>query len=182
MLFTTKINDVQSAIESRLDLISSLEAQIEALRQENLEQQQFLQALGSAEAAAESALTQVQTAIAMVNAVDPEQLETFKNAVLSAFNGNAPILPPEPPTDPSGGDNEDSDDVIEVDVTIEPSADDEELEVAMQMTTAEIKTQLKDLGHINPKGNKRTLATMLIQEWHKTGGSVQPENDYPMAA
>ena len=99
MLFTAKIDQVQTAIEDRLDLISQLEAQIESLRQENLEQQQFLQALGSAEAAAESALTQVTTAIQMVNAVDPEQLETFKNAVLAAFNGNAPILPPEPPTD-----------------------------------------------------------------------------------
>jgi hypothetical protein len=181
MLFTAKINDVQSAIESRLDLITSLEAQIESLRQENLEQQQFLQALGSAEAAAESALTQVQTAIAMVNTVDPDQLETFKNAVLAAFNGHTPILPPEPPTDPSGPADDASDDVIEVDVEVQPSEDDEELAIAMEFTTTEIKSRLRDLGHPNPKGNKRTLATLLAEEWKK-GGSVQSENDYPMAA
>jgi hypothetical protein len=182
MLFTTKINDVQSAIESRLDLISSLEAQIEALRQENLEQQQFLQALGSAEAAAESALTQVQTAIAMVNAVDPEQLETFKNAVLAAFNGNAPILPPD--TDPSGpaDDAEDDDNVVEVDVEVQPSDDDEALEIAMSFTTHELKARLQGLGHQSPKGNKRTLAQLLVDEWKKQGGQVSAENDYPMAA
>ena len=183
MLFTAKIDQVQTAIESRLDLIASLEAQIEALRQENLEQQQFLQALGSAEAAAESALTQVQTAIAMVNTVDPDQLETFKNAVLAAFNGHTPILPPEPPTDPSGPAEDAEDDVIEVEVELQPSEDDQALEIAMSFTTHELKSRLQVLGHQSPKGNKRTLAQLLVDEWKKQGGSVQSENDdYPMAA
>lgn len=181
MLFTSKINDVQSAIEGRLDLITQLEAQIEALRQENLEQQQFLQALGSAEAAAESALTQVQTAIAMINHVDEDQLQVFKDAILSAFNGNAPILPPD--TDPSGGPAEDTDDsVVEVEVEVEPSDEDQALEIAMSFTTTELKTRLQALGHQSPKGNKRTLAQLLVDEWTKQGGQVSANNDYPMAA
>lgn len=179
MLFTNKINQVQVAIEDRLDLIVQLENQIEALRQENLEQQQFLQALGSAENAAESALTQVQTAIAMINAVDPDQLETFKEAVLAAFSGNTPILPPEPPTDPSGP-SEDTDDVIDVEVA---SMEEEspELTIAMKFTTTELKSKLRDLGHPTPKGNKRTLAQLLVDEWHK-GGSEPADIDYPIAA
>jgi hypothetical protein len=119
----------------------------------------------------------------MVNTVDPDQLETFKNAVLAAFNGHTPILPPEPPTDPSGGDSEDDDNVVEVEVEVSPAEDDEELSIAMEFTTTEIKSRLRDLGHTNPKGNKRSLANLLVEEWKKQGGSVQSENDdYPMAA
>ena len=181
MLFTAKISQIETAITDRLDLITQLEAQIEALRQENLQEQQFLQALGSAEAAAESALTQVQTAIAMINHVDPSQLETFKDAILAAFNGHTPILPPEPPTDPSGPSEDiDDDTVVEVEVEVQPSEEDHELAIAMEFTTNEIKNRLRDLGHANPKGNKRTLAQLLVDEWKR--GSEPANNDYPLAA
>jgi hypothetical protein len=119
----------------------------------------------------------------MVNTVDPDQLETFKNAVLAAFNGHTPILPPEPPTDPSGPAEDAEDDVIEVEVELQPSEDDQALEIAMSFTTHELKSRLQVLGHQSPKGNKRTLAQLLVDEWKKQGGSVQSENDdYPMAA
>ena len=172
MLFTARISQIETAITDRLDLIAELEQRIEALRQENLEQQQFLQALGSAESAATSALGMVTNAIAMIRTVDPSQLEIFCMAIEAAFAADVPILAPE--ADETAGvevlpsENDQEDGSIEVEVITTYS----------DMKLAELRAECRKL-NLDHKGNKSDLISRL--EKHK-GGSEPANNDYPIAA
>ncbi len=71
MLFAGKINEVNATIANISQEIEDLQSRIEALRIEKLELEQYQQQLGSAENASESAIEQVKTALAMIDAISP---------------------------------------------------------------------------------------------------------------
>lgn len=182
MLFTAKINELNSRIESNAATITELEARIEALREENNCIASRLQATLSAESACESAITQLTTALAMVNAVDSTMVETLQNAALAVFAADVPILAPEPePAPETDGDDE----IIEV-VTNNPSEnaqEDPSIEVQVittydGMKLAELRAECRKL-NLPSTGNKSDLIARLEQY---KGGSVSAENDLPMAA
>jgi TolA-binding protein len=85
MIFNTQVTTVQNQVNSNADTIEQLQNQIEMLRQQNLELQSHLQALGTAESAAESAVAQLQTAISLIKAIDPSQLRVLKEVVDGLF-------------------------------------------------------------------------------------------------
>jgi len=84
--------------------IDATNAQIAALQAKLSELQEHRQQLLSVEQACQSALSQVDTALAMLHHVDPSQVEIFKSAIESKFNSSAiGILPqaPEPTAEPT---------------------------------------------------------------------------------
>jgi hypothetical protein len=105
MLFASKINEVNASIAGISQEIEDLQSRIEALRIEKLELEQHQQQLGSAENASESAIEQVKTALAMIDAISPAERETFKNALISLFDdADIPLLAsaePDPEPEPS---------------------------------------------------------------------------------
>jgi TolA-binding protein len=118
MLFANKINEVNASIAGISQEIEDLQSRIEALRIEKLELEQYQQQLGSAENASESAIEQVKTALAMIDAISPAERETFKDALMSLFaDRNTPLLASaEPDPDP-----EPSDDAIEDAIETSPN-------------------------------------------------------------
>ena len=118
MLFASKINEVNASIAGISQEIEDLQARIEALRIEKLELEQYQQQLGSAENASESAIEQVKTALAMIDAISPTERETFKEALISLFaDRDTPLLASASP-DP---DPEPSDDAIEDAIETSPN-------------------------------------------------------------
>jgi hypothetical protein len=105
MLFASKINEVNASIAGISQEIEDLQSRIEDLRIEKLELEQHQQQLGSAENASESAIEQVKTALAMIDAISPAERETFKNALISLFDdADIPLLAsaePDPEPEPS---------------------------------------------------------------------------------
>ncbi|MFB2878551.1 hypothetical protein [Floridanema aerugineum] len=83
MLLQHRLNEIQSVVSGYQAQIDELNAKISAL-------QAHAQKVGSVEAAMESAVQQLQTAIAMVNQVCPDELPEFKDVINSQF-GDAPI-------------------------------------------------------------------------------------------
>ena len=80
--------------------ISDTQAQIAALPTKLSELQDYHQHLLLVEQACESVLAQMETALAMLNNVDPTQIATFKAAVDLNFNSEAiDILKPTAPTE-----------------------------------------------------------------------------------
>ena len=116
MLFTAKMNEVNATIANISHEIEDLQARIEALRIEKLELEQYQQQLGSAENASESAIEQVRTALAMINAISPDEKATFKDALISLFNDDAdiPLLASADPDEPG-------EDAIEINPDLPPS-------------------------------------------------------------
>lgn len=86
MLFASKINQVSTTIANISQEIEDLQKKIEWLRGEKLELEQYQQQLGSAENASESAIEQVKTALVMITAISPDELQTFKGAIDSLFD------------------------------------------------------------------------------------------------
>lgn len=126
-LLTAKFNQIDAAIESK-------NAQIIALQAEVTELQEHRQQLLSVEQAAQSALAQVDTTLAMLSHLDPAEISTFKQALAAKFDSNIigilePTATPEPepapePTEPNApiGDTPEpaTDAPIDVQVTPEP--------------------------------------------------------------
>ena len=93
-LLTAKFNQIATEIEST-------NAQITALQTKLGELQEFQQQLLSVEQAVQSALSQTDTALMMLNHVDPSQVEIFQNALTVKFAPGAvamiqPSTPPVP--------------------------------------------------------------------------------------
>ena len=84
-----------TAIASEIDTVN---AQIAALQAKLSELQERQQQLLSVEQACQSALSQVDTALMMLHHVDPDEITTFKDALVSKFNSEAIALI-EPTTD-----------------------------------------------------------------------------------
>jgi hypothetical protein len=92
MLFNAKINEVQSQVSANSLEIDALLLRVEELRAQNLAMENYLQQLGSAENAAESAIEQIKTALMMINAISPTEVQTFKGAINSLFDCERPQL------------------------------------------------------------------------------------------
>ena len=92
MLFNAKINEIQSQVSANSQEIEVLLLRVEELRAQNLAMENHLQQLGSAENAAESAIEQIKTALLMINAISPAEMQTFKSAIDSLFADCRPQL------------------------------------------------------------------------------------------
>jgi hypothetical protein len=119
MLFQNKINQLNATVSTINATIEDLSRQIEALREQKLALETHLQELGSAENAAESALVQVQTAISMIQAISPDQIVTFKDAITALFNTDLPTLPPVTPDPEPKNPTPDEENTIIVEPTLE---------------------------------------------------------------
>lgn len=134
--------------------ISTTTAQITALQAKLSELQDYRQQLLSVEQACESALGQVGTALAMLNHVDPTQINTFKLAVDAQFGTDAialiaPTTEPTPeqtapapePTAPTPTTPE-STPVIDVDtIATEPTAPDTATPADIEKSLAKLSLQ-----------------------------------------
>ena len=108
MLFSTKIQEIQSQVSANSLEIEALLFRVEELRAQNLAMENHLQQLGSAENAAESAIEQIKTALLMINAISPDEVQTFKGAIDSLFECERPQLAavdPEPEPEPEPSDD-----------------------------------------------------------------------------
>lgn len=80
-------------LQHRLDEINSIingyQAQIEQLQNQISALQSHAQKVGSVESAMESAVHQLQTAINLVNSICPDELNQFREVVLSQFQVSA---------------------------------------------------------------------------------------------
>ena len=97
MLLQHRLNEIASHISGYQSQIDELNAKIAAL-------QAHAQRVGSVEAVMESAVQQLQTAIAMINQVCPDELAEFKDVINEQFGTPVAELPaadtevePEPP-------------------------------------------------------------------------------------
>jgi hypothetical protein len=94
MLLQAKFNQIDSQI-------ASVELQIKKLQDQLSSLQVWKQELLSVEQACESAISQVSTALLMLNQVDPSEVPTFKAAVDATFATDTPQLPAQPDTEPA---------------------------------------------------------------------------------
>ena len=92
MLFNAKINEIQCQVSANSLEIEALLLRVEELRAQNLAMENHLQQLGSAENAAESAIEQIKTALMMITAISPTEVQTFKGAINSLFDCERPQL------------------------------------------------------------------------------------------
>ena len=92
MLLTNRFNQIDSQI-------NQVESEIAKLQNQLSELQQHRQHLQAVEQACESALIQTETALAMLNHIDPECVGTFKAAMLAKFDGAIAALPEVTDTD-----------------------------------------------------------------------------------
>lgn len=94
MLLQNRFNQVDAQIVSIEDQIRQLQDSLSQL-------QQHRQHLQSVEQACESALTQVDTALMMLNHIDADCIAIFKDAVMAKFSDGAIAqLPSSPDTEP----------------------------------------------------------------------------------
>jgi TolA-binding protein len=92
MLLTNRFNQIDSQI-------NQVESDIAKLQNQLSELQQHRQHLQAVEQACESALTQTETALMMLNHIDPDCVQTFKAAMLAKFDGTISQLPEATDTD-----------------------------------------------------------------------------------
>lgn len=79
--------------------IDTTNAAIAELQSRSCKLQEFQQQLLSVEQAVQSALSQTDTALMMLNHVDPTQVEVFRDALAVKFaNGAIGLIEPAPPT------------------------------------------------------------------------------------
>ncbi len=81
MLFDKKLTTVGNKIKSNTSEINQLLATVENLQEENKLSQEYLQKLGAAEKASESALEQLKTALLMLKNIDPRLMDIVKQEV-----------------------------------------------------------------------------------------------------
>lgn len=137
MLLTNRFNQIDSQI-------NQVESDIAKLQNQLSELQQHRQHLQAVEQACESALIQTETALAMLNHIDPDCVQTFKAAMLAKFDGAIPQLPeatdtdtPKPePINPIEPDTDDTD-TITVDPILESPEPDTDTPESEPDTTPE---------------------------------------------
>ena len=141
MLFASKINQVSTTIANISQEIEDLQKKIEWLRGEKLELEQYQQQLGSAENASESAIEQIKTALMMITAISPTEVQTFKGAIDSLFDCERPQLaacsePVESDPDPEPGP--------------EPPSIEAKAVVELESFTGEFPSETKDADPLAP--------------------------------
>ena len=127
MLLQNRFNQIDSQIASVDSQIAKLQAQLSEL-------QQHRQHLQSVEQACESALTQIDTALMMLNHIDPDCVATFKDAVLAKFDGVAIAILPESDTQSDTQSDTESDTVNPIEPT-EPETDTDSEAIDVTATT-----------------------------------------------
>jgi leucyl aminopeptidase (aminopeptidase T) len=159
MLFNATITKLQNTCQNIEGQIEDLQRQIEILREQKLALESHLQQLGSAEAAAESAIEQTRTAINIISAVSEAELITFKEAIDSLFNSTPPLLTQAP-------------EEAEEEITVEPNPETPDGDTLPDEPEAPVDSSLagksyKDLQEIarqhgiNPRQSKRILAGLI---------------------
>jgi hypothetical protein len=81
MLFNLKVSEVKSIIESNTSEVEGLLSRVEDLQEENKKLKDYLQQLGVASKASESALEELKKAYLMLKKVDPSQMDVLKQEV-----------------------------------------------------------------------------------------------------
>ena len=81
MLFEKKLTEVSNQIDSNTSEINQLLVTVENLQEDNKKYQEYLQKLGAASKASESALEQLKNAFLMLKTIDYSLLETLKKEV-----------------------------------------------------------------------------------------------------
>lgn len=91
-LLAAKFNAIATEIDTTLAAIAELQSR-------SCKLQEFQQQLLSVEQAVQSALSQTDTALMMLNHVDPTQVEVFRDALAVKFAlGAIGLIEPAPPT------------------------------------------------------------------------------------
>ena len=145
-LLASKFAQIATAIDATTAQITALQAKLSELQ----EHQQQLQ---SVEQACQSALSQVDTALMMLNHVDPTEINTFKDAIDIKFNSEtiALISPTAPDTAPNTA----------PDTT--PLDDESVIDVTPDIDTATDTAPDTDI--------EKTLATLSLQSFRKLAKS-----------
>ena len=116
MLLTNRFNQIDTQI-------NQVESDIAKLQNQLSELQQHRQHLQAVEQACESALTQTETALMMLNHIDPDCVQTFKAAMLAKFDGAIAALPEVTDTDTDTAPTPATDTDSPIDVTATPATD-----------------------------------------------------------
>lgn len=130
MFFTNRFNDYTNQINVLETEITSLTSVLEGLRKQKSDLENYLQSMAATDSATESAVQQLQTAIAMVRDVMPECLDELKDRVLGLFEPKEMALlasgqddqenAPESQITPPGGDFSEGVPVVDVQI-VEPA-------------------------------------------------------------
>lgn len=121
-LFSNRKNQINNAI-------AGIQSQIAQLQQQLADQQAFLQEIGTVEQAGESALTQTQTFLTMIRAIDPSQEEVFWQAMDALRNEELTAIAPSNDDTPEEAEQEAAaeTDISTIDVDVISKATEEEL-------------------------------------------------------
>jgi hypothetical protein len=168
-LLASKFAQIASQIDSTTAQITALQAKLSELQEH---QQQLL----SVEQACQSALSQVDTALMMLNHVDPSEINTFKDALVVKFTTDAialiePSAPTEPATDtpkePIAPTPPDTNPVIDVDVAPTPATDtpatdtDTDIEKTLDNLSLQSFRKLAKSKKLDSRLNRATLTARL---------------------
>jgi hypothetical protein len=177
-LLTVKFAQIASEIDSTNAQITALQAKLSEL-------QQFQQQLLSVEQAVQSALSQVDQTLLMLNHVDPTQVEIFKDALSVKFANSAigliePAAPPAPepapePIVPDAPRPDKTDTVLDVQVTptaptepellqgnnIEQALQEGDIEQELNKLSLPSRSSLAKSKSIDARGTKANLSARL---------------------
>lgn len=81
MLFKLKFTEVNNQIDANASEVDQLLVKVENLQEDNKKYQEYLQQLGAASKASESALEQLKNAFLMLQKIDTSQMEVLKQEV-----------------------------------------------------------------------------------------------------
>jgi len=168
MLLQNRFNQIDSQINQVESEIAKLQTQLSEL-------QQHRQHLQSVEQACESALTQIDTALMMLNHVDPDCVATFKDAVLVKFDATIAQLPEAPenvntpdiqPTNPTEPETDTNSEAIDVTATIEPETPTESDTKPDTQSDTKTDTETRPLASVGSSGfNPSTADLDTLKRW-----------------
>ena len=168
-LLASKFAQIATAIDNTTAQITTLQVKLSELQEH---QQQLL----SVEQACQSALAQVDTALMMLNHVDPAEITTFKDALVVKFSNEAialiePTAPTETATDtsiePTSPTPPDINPVIDVDVAPTPATDtpdtDTPADIEKSLDSLSLKSfrKLAKSKNLDSRLNRATLTARL---------------------
>jgi len=169
MLLQNRFNQIDSQINQVESEIAKLQTQLSELQQHR----QHLQAV---EQACESALTQTETALIMLNHVDPDCIQTFKDAMMVKFdattiaqlpeapeNETTPDIQPTNPTEPEPDTNSEA---IDVTATTEPETPTETDTKPDTQSDTETDTETRPLASVGSSGFNPTASDLdTLKRW-----------------
>ena len=157
-LLASKFAQIATAIDATTAQITALQAKLSELQ----EHQQQLQ---SVEQACQSALSQVDTALMMLNHVDPTEINTFKDAIDIKFNSETiALIEPTASTsiEPTAPTPPDINPVIDVDVASTPDTDiPADIEKSLDSLSLKSFRKLAKSKNLDSRLNRATLTARL---------------------